>query len=63
MANNLCIDLHPRKDDDGNTFYVGKLEFSGTIDCTDGVVFLVFISDTGNEQLQIGNMDKNSKGK
>lgn len=63
MANNLCLDLHPRKDDDGNTFYVAKLKFPGTINCEDGVVFLVFTSDTGSEQLQIGSMDNNSKGK
>lgn len=64
MSNkNLAIDLHPRKDADGNVFYVGKLEFPGTINCEDGVVFLIFVSDVGNEQLQIGSMDKNSKDK
>ena len=62
MSNkNLTMDLHPRKDADGNTFYVGKIEFPGTIDCSKGAVFLVFVSDTGNEQLQIGIMEKNNK--
>lgn len=59
--NNLSIDLHPRKDADGNTFYVAKLEFPGTIELKDGAVFLVFISDQGNEQLQIGIMDKKNR--
>lgn len=62
MSNkNLSIDLTARKDVDGNVFYVGKLEFPGTINCEDGVVFLVFISDKGSEQLQIGTMEKNKK--
>jgi hypothetical protein len=28
------------------------------IDCREGVVFLVFVSDKGEEQLQIASMDK-----
>lgn len=62
MSNkNLSIDLTARKDVDGNVFYVGKLQFPGTINLKDGAVFLVFVSDKGNEQLQIGMMDKNNK--
>ena len=62
MSNkNLTVDLKSRKDVDGNKFYVGKLEFPGSISCKDGVVFLVFVSDDGSEQLQIANMDKNNK--
>lgn len=62
MANkNLTIDLKKRTDIDGNKFYVGKLEFPGSINCKDGVVFLIFVSDDGSEQLQIANMDKNNK--
>ena len=58
MSNkNLTLDLKARKDVDINTFYVGKLKFPGTIDCSKGVVFLVFTSDQGEEQLQIGAMD------
>jgi hypothetical protein len=58
MSNkNLTLDLKARKDVDKNTFYVGKLKFPGTIDCSKGVVFLVFTSDQGEEQLQIGAMD------
>lgn len=62
MANkNLTIDLNARPDENGNVFFVGKLEFPGTIDCTDGVTFIIFVSDKGNEQLQICKMDNNSK--
>jgi hypothetical protein len=62
MANkNLTIDLHPRPDGDERTFYVGKLEFPGTIDCSEGVTFIIFVSDAGSEQLQICKMDNNSK--
>lgn len=58
MSNkNLTIDLKARKDNFGETFYVGKVKFPGTIDCEKGVVFLVFVSDKGDEQLQISLMD------
>lgn len=59
--NNLTIDLKPRKDKDGMIFYVGKLETPALIDCSKGVVFLIFISDQGDEQLQIGLMDNKEK--
>ena len=52
------IDLKARKDVDGRTFYVGKLHCPVNIDCSNGVVFLVFVSDTGEESLQIAPMDK-----
>lgn len=62
MSNkNVIIDLKSRKDKDGATFYVGKIESPVLIDCSKGVVFLVFVSDKGEEQLQIAPMDdKNS---
>jgi len=56
--NNLTIDLKARKDVDGQTFYVGKLKCPVMIDCSEGAVFLVFVSDKGDEQLQIATMDK-----
>lgn len=58
MSNrNLTVDLKAKKDVDKRTFYVGKIKFPGTIDCSKGVAFLVFVSDTGEEQLQIASMD------
>ena len=62
MSNkNLTIDLKARKDVDKRVFYVGKIRFPGTIDCSKGVVFLVFTSDTGNEQMQIAMMDSDTE--
>ena len=59
MANkNLVIDLKSRKDVDGQKFYVGKIKAPVMIDCSEGAVFLVFVSDVGDEQLQIALMDK-----
>jgi hypothetical protein len=58
MSNkNLTVDLKARPDVDGRTFYVGKLKFPGTIDCKEGVVFLIFVSDTGEEQIQIAPLN------
>jgi hypothetical protein len=58
MSNkNIVIDLKARKDVDGQTFYVGKVKAPVLIDCYQGAVFLVFISDKGDEQLQIAVMD------
>jgi hypothetical protein len=56
-SKNLMIDLKAKKDIDKRTFYVGKLKFPGTIDCSKGVAFLIFISDVGEEQLQIAPID------
>lgn len=62
MSNkNLTLNLKARKDIDKNVFYVGKIKFPGTIDCSKGVVFLVFTSDQGEEQLQIAMMDDDEK--
>jgi len=53
MSANLQIELTPLTDKKGQTYYVGKLEAPIQIDCTDGVAFLIFTSDPGNEVLQI----------
>ena len=58
MSKNFSIDLEPRKDVDGRTFYIGKVDFPGTLDFSKGVVFLVFVSDKGEEELQIAHMEK-----
>jgi len=58
MSNkNVMIDLKARKDKDGMIFYVGKIKAPVLIDCSMGAVFLVFVSDQGEEQLQIALMD------
>lgn len=58
MSNkNITIDLKARTDKDGMIFYVGKVKAPVLIDCEKGVSFLIFISDKGDEQLQIALMD------
>jgi hypothetical protein len=58
MSNkNVTIDLKARKDKDGRVFYVGKIKAPVLIDCSQGAVFLVFVSDQGDEQLQVALMD------
>lgn len=58
MSNkNITIDLKAKLDKDGRTFYVGKVKAPVNIDCRDGAVFLIFVSDRGDEQLQIALMD------
>jgi hypothetical protein len=61
MSNyNLMIDLKARTDKDGRIFYVGKIKGPVLIDCEKGASFLIFVSDAGEEQLQIAPMvDKN----
>ena len=56
-SKNVTIDLKARRDKDGMVFYVGKIKAPVLIDCTQGAVFLVFVSDQGDEQLQIALMD------
>jgi hypothetical protein len=62
MSNkNVIIDLKSRKDSDDQIFYVGKIKAPVLIDCREGAVFLIFISDKGEEQLQIAPMDNKEK--
>jgi len=63
MSNkNVTIDLKARKDKDGMIFYVGKIKAPVSIDCREGAVFLIFVSDKGDEQLQIALMDNKEDG-
>jgi hypothetical protein len=58
MSNkNLIIELKAREDKNHQVFYVGKLKFPGSIDCSEGVVFLIYTSEEGAEELQIALMD------
>lgn len=58
MSNrNLSIELKARKDVDGQTYYVGKIKAPMLVDCSNGATFLVFVSDKGEETLQIAPMD------
>jgi hypothetical protein len=56
-GNKLTVPLTAREDRDGNKFHVGRIKFPGTIDCKDGVTFLVFTSEEGNEEIQIAGFE------
>ncbi|MCZ2224457.1 MAG: hypothetical protein LC122_12610 [Chitinophagales bacterium] len=53
MSKNFSLKLNPRKDSEGRTFYVAKVEAPVMIDCREGAAFLVFIAESGKEELQI----------
>jgi len=53
MSHNLNIELSPRTDSAGKTYYVGKIKVDALLNMGNGVTFLVFVSDEGEEQLQI----------
>lgn len=54
----LYIELEPQVDKNGHTFYVGKLKAPVLIDAKDGISFLVFTAQSGNEVLQISSFTK-----
>lgn len=41
----------------GQPYYIGKLQFPGTIEFEKGVCFMVFVSEEGVEELQISPID------
>ena len=55
---NLTVDLDPKEDKNDNTYHLGRLKFPGTIDCSNGVAFLIFLSEACEEELQIASLDK-----
>ncbi len=58
MANEkLTIALTKQTDRNGKPYFLGRVQFPGTIDLHKGAVFWVFTSEDGNEEIQIGNMD------
>lgn len=61
MTNNhLRIDLSPREDKNKQLFYVGKLQYPGFIDLREGITFLVFLGESGCEEIQIATSNKNN---
>lgn len=61
--NNLKIPLFSQKDKNGRTYYVGRLQFPGSISCKDGVSFVLFTAIEGEEELQIGELYKSDGAK
>jgi len=58
MNNNLIIPLEGRHDDDEKLFYIGRLTVPISIDLSAGITLLVFLSESGDEELQIALNDK-----
>lgn len=61
MDGKIKIELEKREDKHGKIYYIGKTEAPITIDCEKGIAFLVFVSDDGNEELHICNLENNNK--
>lgn len=57
MNPNLKIDLEPREDKNHQIFYLGKLKIPILLDCSKGMAFLIFVSQEGEEELQIAELD------
>lgn len=64
---NLPIDLHlryerePEEGQEPKKIYIGKIQFDGYLDCSNGVIFFAFTSDEGEEELQIASIDPNKQ--
>lgn len=56
--NNLRVEVDPRLDKEEEVYYIGRLKAPVSIDLTEGVTFLVFLSKSGEEELQIAPNDK-----
>ena len=56
--NNLKIELDPRFDKDDNIFHIGRLRSPIVIDLSQGVTFLVFLSEDGSEEVQLAINDR-----
>lgn len=56
--NNLKIELDPRLDKEEEVYYLGRLKAPILIDMSEGATFLIFLSDSGTEELQIAVNNK-----
>lgn len=68
MMNKTYLDIDPdakskvqlakiESDVNGHPYYIGKLQFPGTLEFDSGVSFMVFVSEEGVEELQISPLD------
>ena len=51
------------KDSHGHPYYIGKLQFPGTLEFECGVSFFVFVAEDGVEELQIAPLDSSRVNK
>lgn len=54
----LVYDKNPEPGQAPKKFYIGKIQFDGVLDCSNGVIFFVFLADRGEEELQIAVIDQ-----
>jgi hypothetical protein len=57
---NFKIELDPREDKEQQIYYLAKKSAPILLDCRKGVAFLLFVSEDGNEELQIANLDNDT---
>ena len=64
---NIPVELHVRWEKDPpegqepRKFFIGKIQFDGTLDASNGIIFFAFISDEDEEELQISVVDPNKE--
>ena len=58
--NNLKVELDIREDKKGAIYHIGRLRAPINIDLSNGATFLIFISASGEEELQIACNDKDN---
>jgi len=58
---NLKVQLNSHQDKKGNLYYVGKVFAPLNLDLSRGAAFLIFISEQGDEELQIAYLDEESQ--
>lgn len=60
----MIVKLLKKTDANDQSFYIGKLQFNGTLDFRDnGLLFMIFVSEDGCEEMQIGVLDPKKKKK
>ena len=57
------LPLNKILDANGNPYYIGKLQFPGTMDFELGASFFIFVSEDGYEELQISPINPNRRTK
>lgn len=58
---NITIPLVSRQDKNNQIFYIGKTQLPMYLEADDGLAFLVFTSDPGAEEIQIGPIHNNGQ--